>query len=274
MIIAETAEEAISAAEDMLVKKMFGAQGQRIIVEEYLSGEEASILILTDGTNIIPLASSQDHKRINEGDKGPNTGGMGAYSPAPIVNKELFDEIMDTIVRPTMEGLKNSKIEYKGVLYFGIMVTSKGPKVLEYNVRFGDPETQVIVPRIRSDFAEVLMAAAEGDISAKKITWDDSEYVCVVLASEGYPGKYETGKVISGIKDAEKQKALIFHAGTSFSGTEIISFGGRVLNVVGKGRNIKDAIEHTYKAVKKIYFDGMQYRKDIGFRALPKKRIK
>ncbi|MFC1570191.1 phosphoribosylamine--glycine ligase [Candidatus Omnitrophota bacterium] len=268
VIVATSVEEAVEAAKEMLVDKKFGSAGQKIIVEECLKGEEASILVITDGENIIPLASSQDHKRVGDGDTGPNTGGMGAYSPAPVITDELFNQIIDTAVKPTIEGLKSEGILYKGVLYAGLMMTEDGPKVLEYNVRFGDPETQVILPRIKSDFAEILMAAAKGDLSGKKIDWDEREYVCVVLASGGYPGSYEKGKVISGIKEAEETGAIVFHAGTNGSDGEIFTSGGRVLNVVGMGESIKEAIDNTYSAVVKISFDGMHYRKDIGHRAL------
>ena len=268
VIIAQTAEEALSAAEDMLVKGKFGAAGQKIIVEEYLEGEEASILAITDGENIIPLVTSQDHKRVFDGDAGPNTGGMGAYSPAPVIDDALFAEIMETVLRPTIEGLSSEGIKYKGVLYAGIMMTEDGPKVLEYNVRFGDPETQVVLPRLRSDLAVLLMAAAEGDLSGIKLEWDERDYVCVVLSSGGYPGSYEKGKAISGIEEAEEEGALVFHAGTSIEDGQLVTSGGRVLNVVGMGSGIKEAIENAYKGVDKIKFEGMHYRKDIGHRAL------
>jgi len=268
VIIAETTEEARHAAEEMLVKKVFGAEGEKIIIEEYLTGEEASILVLTDGDNIIPLASSQDHKRVSDGDKGPNTGGMGAYSPAHVIDEKLFARIMDTIVVPTVRGLKEEKILYKGVLYVGIMVTEDGPKVLEYNVRFGDPETQVILPRIKSDLAEILMATATGNLAGKKLEWDEKEYVCVVLASGGYPGKYEKGKEITGLMDAEKEGVLVFHAGTKLRSGKIVTSGGRVLNVVANGKNIKEAINNVYRAVKKISFEGMHYRRDIAARGV------
>ena len=268
VIVASTVEEAIEAARDMLVDKKFGLAGNKIIVEECLQGEEASILVLTDGENIIPLASSQDHKRVGDGDTGLNTGGMGAYSPAPVITEELFEEIMETAIKPTVEGLKQENISYRGVLYAGLMMTQDGPKVLEYNVRFGDPETQVILPRIKSDLAEILMATAKGDLSGKKIEWDERESVCVVLAAGGYPGSYEKGKPISRIKEAEETGAIVFHAGTLQAGGETITAGGRVLGVVGMGEGIKEAIENTYKAVDKISFDGMHYRKDIAHRAL------
>ena len=272
VIVASTEEEAIAAAREMLVDKKFGSAGKRIIVEECLQGEEVSILVVTDGETILPLASSQDHKRVFDGDKGPNTGGMGAYSPAPVVSEELFKEVIETIVEPTIKGLKEEMVPYKGVLYTGIMLTEDGPKVLEYNVRFGDPETQAILPRIKSDLAEVLMAAGKGELGCKTIEWDERECVCVVLAAGGYPGSYEKGKRITGIEDAQEEGAVIFHAGTKWENGHLLTNGGRVLNVTGMGNNIEEAVSNTYKAVSKIQFDGMHYRRDIAYRAI--KRIK
>ncbi|MFH1877326.1 MAG: phosphoribosylamine--glycine ligase [Candidatus Omnitrophota bacterium] len=268
VVIAERAEEAIEAAENMLVRKQFSSAGDKIIVEDFLRGEEASVLVVTDGEEVIPLASSQDHKRINDGDTGPNTGGMGAYSPAPVIDSRLMREIMENIVRPTIKGLKSEGILYKGILYSGIMITDKGPEVLEYNVRFGDPETQAILPRLKSDLAEVMMAVAKGELSGMEMEWDEREFVCVVLSSGGYPGDYENGKKITGIEEAEKEGALVFHAGTTFKNGEFFTSGGRVLNIVGAGRDIKEAVENTYRAVEKINFEGMHYRKDIACRAI------
>jgi len=268
VIVAGDVEEAVSAAKDMLVNKEFGSAGTRIIVEECLFGEEASILVLADGDTVVPLASSQDHKRVFDGDNGPNTGGMGAYSPAPVITPELFDEIDSSVIIPTMDALKKEGIVYRGVLYAGIMVTKDGPKVLEYNVRFGDPETQVILPRIKSDIAELFMATARGELDGRNIEWDDREYVCVVLASGGYPGHYEKGKEITGIDEARREGALVFHAGTKVENGKLVTSGGRVLNVVGSGKDIKEAIDNTYRAVEKIRFEGMHYRKDIGSRAV------
>ncbi|MBD3379013.1 MAG: phosphoribosylamine--glycine ligase [Candidatus Omnitrophica bacterium] len=268
VVVADDVEEAVRAAREMLVDEKFGSAGQKIIVEEFLTGEEASILVVTDGENILPLVSSQDHKRAGEGDTGPNTGGMGAYSPAPVVDEKLFGDVIENIVKPTIKAMREEEKPYKGVLYVGIMITDEGPKVLEYNVRFGDPETQVILTRLKSDLAELMKAAAEGDISGVKAEWDDDEYVCVVLASGGYPGSYEKGKEISGIREAEKEGALVFHAGTALRDGRLVSSGGRVLNVVGKGRGIKEAVENTYRAAGKIHFDGMYYRKDIAHRAV------
>ncbi len=263
VFIAETAEEAVDAAEAMLVRKEFGPAGEKIIVEEYLTGEEVSLIVVTDGRNIIPLAASQDHKRAHDGDTGPNTGGMGAYSPVPFFDEKLFNAVMHSVVKPTIEGLRKEGIVYKGVLYAGLMLTSSGPKVLEYNVRFGDPETQVILPRLKSDLAELLMKTAEGDLSGIRPEWDEAEHVCVVLASGGYPGQYEKGKSITGCDKAADEGALVFHAGTRADGGELFTSGGRVLNIVGRGKGITEAVENTYKAVRKIHFDGMQYREDI-----------
>jgi phosphoribosylamine--glycine ligase len=272
VVIAGSEEEAVKAAEDMLVNKVFGSAGEQIIIEDFLEGEEASILTVTDGKNIIPLATSQDHKRANDGDTGPNTGGMGAYSPAPVITDELYDRIIREILVPTVKGLRKEGITYRGVLYAGVMITADGPKVLEYNVRFGDPETQVVLPRMKSDLAELLMAAASGDISSVEVEWDDRDYVCVVLASGGYPEKYEKGKKISGLDEALDSGALVFHAGTEEKNGDILTSGGRVLGVVGRGKGIEKAIESTYRGVEKIRFDGMQYRNDIGHRALAREK--
>ncbi|MDD4956954.1 MAG: phosphoribosylamine--glycine ligase [Candidatus Omnitrophica bacterium] len=272
VVVARDEEEALKAAEDMLVKKVFGAAGSMIVVEECLEGEEVSILVVTDGEKVIPLASSQDHKRVGEGDTGPNTGGMGAYSPAPVIDEDMMETIMGSIINPTIEGLRNDKIAYKGVLYAGLMMTKDGPKVLEYNVRFGDPETQAILPRMRSDLAELLYAAAKGDLSGIEVEWDDEDCVCVVLASGGYPGKYVPGKAITGIKEAEKEGAIVFHAGTRSENGMVVTSGGRVLDVVAKGKGIKKAIDGVYRAVSRIGFEGMHYRKDIAYRAAGRAR--
>lgn len=268
VVVAEDVAQAIKAVRAILEEKVFGSAGNKIIVEECLFGEELSVLILTDGTKIIPLASSQDHKRIFDGDKGPNTGGMGAYSPAPVMDKHLYAEIERTILKPTLEGMKAEGMPYKGILYAGLMITKEGPKVMEYNVRFGDPEIQVILPRMKSDFVDIISATASMDLNGKTIEWDDRACVCVVLSAAGYPGKYDKGKEIKGIDDAIKEGAMVFHAGTEIKGGKLVTSGGRVLNVVGMGGDIKEAIDKTYSAVRKIQFEGMHYRKDIGARAL------
>lgn len=280
VVVARTSDEAKQAIDSMMRDKVFGNAGERIIVEECLEGEEASILVLTDSKQAVALASSQDHKRVFDADKGQNTGGMGAYSPAPVITEGLFKDIMDRIVYPTIDGLVKEGIDYKGVLYAGIMVTKDGPKVLEYNVRFGDPETQAILPRMKSDLLEVMLAAGNSQLSkvvkAGGIGWDDRACVCVVCASGGYPGEYVKGKEISGLEEVDKMRDIIvFHAGTRFRNIEFLSQapkyitdGGRVLGVTGLGRNIKQAIGNTYQAVGKIHFEDMHYRKDIGYKAV------
>ncbi|MCX5701374.1 MAG: phosphoribosylamine--glycine ligase, partial [Candidatus Omnitrophica bacterium] len=234
-------------------------------------------LVLTDSMSVVPLASSQDHKRIFDNDQGPNTGGMGAYSPAPVVTQELFKEILHKVVHRTIDGLSKDGIDYRGVLYAGIMITKDGPKVLEFNVRFGDPETQAILPRLKSDIVEVMLAATDKKLSHfKTLDWDARPCVCVVCASGGYPGNYEKGKEISGLEETDKmQDVVAFHAGTkklptpnSQLPTRYFTNGGRVLGVTGLGDTIKKAIDKTYQAVEKINFEGMQYRKDIGRKAI------
>jgi len=279
VIVARTIDEAKQAVKLIMEEKIFGDSGNRIIIEDCLEGEEASIIVLTDSKDVIPLASSQDHKRVFDGDKGGNTGGMGAYSPAPVVTSELFKEILEKIIYRTIDGLVKEGMNYKGVLYAGIMITKEGPKVLEFNVRFGDPETQAILPRLKSDLLEAMLAASN-ETSGKFIktggmNWDRRACVCVVCASGGYPGEYEKGKKILGLEEVEKMKdVVVFHAGTKELANlrtqepKIVTNGGRVLGVTGLGNTIKEAIEHTYQAVDKIHFDGMHYRRDIGQKAI------
>ncbi len=268
VFVAGSVEEAKEAAKSILQDKMFGSSGVKLIVEECLTGEEVSVIVATDGTNITPFVSTQDHKRAFEGDEGPNTGGMGAYAPAPVLTYELYKEIYEKVLKPTVDGLKEEGITYKGFLYAGIMVTEDGPKVLEYNVRFGDPECQAVLPKLKSDFLEVAHAIAKSDISSLNLEWDERDCVCVVLASGGYPGKYEKRKVITGIEEAEKEGTVVFHAGTKKEENNVVTSGGRVLNVVGLGHGIEQAIDSAYKGVAKINFEGMFYRKDIAYRAL------
>ena len=268
VIVAKTEDEAFQAIDNIIVEKAFGDSGKEIIVEECLVGEEASILVISDGENIVPLASSQDHKRIYEGDKGPNTGGMGAYSPAPVVTDEVFDYTVSKIIKPTIAGMKKKGFSFKGVLYAGIMITKEGPKLLEFNVRFGDPETQAILPRMKTDLIDLIDAAILGNLKDYKLEWDKRSAVCVVLASGGYPGKYEKGREIKNLEKAEKLKdVLIFHAGTKVT-DKIVTDGGRVLNVVALGDDIQDAIEKAYEACDVISFENMTYRKDIGNKAI------
>jgi len=274
--VAKTISEALQAVTAIMQEKIFGEAGRRIIVEDCLAGQEASIIVLTDSREVIPLAAAQDHKRVFDHDQGANTGGMGAYSPAPIVTDKLFKEIQETVVHRIISGLLKEGIEYRGVLYAGIMLTDKGPKVLEFNVRFGDPETQAVLPRMQSDLLEAMLAVSERKLSRlKSLDWDRRACVCVVCASGGYPGEYEKGKEISGIEEAEKDKdVVVFHAGTKLLTTtdlrlttKIVTSGGRVLGVTGLGQTIKEAIDKTYQAVEKIHFEGMHYRRDIGRKA-------
>ncbi|MBI5699763.1 phosphoribosylamine--glycine ligase [Candidatus Saganbacteria bacterium] len=266
VIIAETLSAAEQAIDSM---KDFGEAGKKIVVEEYLEGEEASILCFTDGKTIIPMASAQDHKRVNDNDEGPNTGGMGAYSPAPIVTPELLEKVQHEILVPTIKGMESEGMPYKGVLYVGIMVTKNGPKVLEYNARFGDPETQCILPRLKTDLVDILRSTIDVRLSTISIEWDPRPAVCVVLASGGYPGAYTKGIKIKGLNDARQlDDVIIFHAGTAEKEGQIVTAGGRVLGVVGLGETIRHAIDRSYMAVKMIDFEGMHYRTDIGRKAL------
>ncbi|MBU0686984.1 MAG: phosphoribosylamine--glycine ligase [Candidatus Margulisbacteria bacterium] len=269
VFVAKNTEEAIDAVKTILDDEVFGEAGSQIIIEDCLMGEEASILAFTDGKTIIPMASSQDHKRVNDNDEGPNTGGMGAYSPAPVVTDALMKKINDEILIPTIKGMEKEGVPYKGVLYCGVMVTKDGPSVLEFNVRFGDPETQVILPRMKTDIVDLFDAVIDGKLKDKKIDWENKDCVCVVMASGGYPGKYEKGIEIKGLEAAAKLKdTVVFHAGTALDGEKIVTSGGRVLGVTALGKGIKAAIDAAYAAVSKISFEGAHYRKDIGKRAL------
>jgi len=279
VVVAKTIDEAMQAVSSMMEEKIFGDAGKKIIIEECLDGQEASILILTDSKEVLPLASSQDHKRLLDGDRGPNTGGMGAYSPAPVVNDAVFKEISEKVIARTIKGLNQEGLEYRGVLYAGIMLTKSGPKVLEFNVRFGDPETQAIIPRISSDLLEGILATSSGNLSkftkAGGFKWDSRACVSVVCASGGYPGEFEKNKPIFGLKEAGEMKdVIVFHAGTSRlpqsaqSKSSFVTSGGRVLGVTALGDTIKEAIDKAYKAVDKINFDGMRCRRDIGNKAL------
>jgi len=271
-----TRKEALQAIKDAMVEKRFGTSGQRVIIEDCLKGEEASIIVVSDGKNVVPLATSQDHKRVLNGDRGPNTGGMGAYSSAPVVTPELEHRIMDEIIYPIIRGMASKKRPYKGVLYAGIMVTSQGPKVLEFNVRFGDPEIQAILPRMKSDLVELMERSIDGRLRDYAPVWDKRSCVCVVMASGGYPGSYEKGKEIKGLEKTRRMKDIVvFHAGTKSilpagfgKRTKYLTNGGRVLNVAGLGDTIERAIKRTYEGVAKITFENMHYRKDIGKKAL------
>jgi len=269
VIIAKSKNEAEAAVKDILVDKVFASSGEKIIIEECLEGEEASILAVCDGENFLLLPHSQDHKRAFDNDQGPNTGGMGAYSPAPVVKDDILNKINKAIIKPLLDGLKSEGNIYRGILYAGLMITKEGPKVLEFNVRFGDPETQAILPRIKTDLIDVMFASIEGRLREVKLEIDSRFCVNVVLASGGYPGNYEKGKEIFGLDEAVKMPdVIVFHAATSKENGKIVTNGGRVLGVTGLGNTIKEAIAKTYQAVDKINFEGMHYRKDIGRKAV------
>jgi len=266
--VARSVEEAIEAVERIMVEKVFGEAGNRVVIEDCLVGEEASYLVVTDGERFIPLATAQDHKAVFDGDKGPNTGGMGAYSPAPVLSPEMEKEVQEKVIKPILKGMREEGHPFKGILYAGLMITEDGPKVLEFNVRFGDPEAQVILRRLSTDLVEVFNSVIEGKL-IDELSWIPETAICVVLASKGYPGKYEKGKEITGIEEAEKlDNVVIFHAGTSVKDGKVITNGGRVLNVTALGKDIVEARENVYRAIEKIHFDGMHFRKDIGLKAL------
>ena len=269
VIVANDIKEATAAIEMMMVQKNFGKAGDRILVESFLRGQEVSIMAITDGKTILPLLPSQDHKRALDGDRGPNTGGMGAYCPAGFVTREIMDNIQEHILEPTLAGLKSEDIPFVGVIYAGLMLTEEGPRVLEYNCRFGDPETQVVLPMLKNDLADILYAAADKKLaSIGKLDWRKGAAACVVMASRGYPGSYKTGLPISGIEGNRDNNLLIIHAGTRRDNGKFLTNGGRVLGVVGLNNDLKTAIERAYAGVKKIRFEGAQFRKDIGLKAL------
>jgi phosphoribosylamine--glycine ligase len=271
--IIEDVNSGISALQKIMVEKIFKDAGNKVVVEDFLEGEEATILAFSDGKTILPMPSSQDHKKIYDGDRGPNTGGMGAYAPAPIVHDRMLERIYDEILEPTILGLEEEGRLFKGILYAGLVLTPRGPKVMEFNCRFGDPETQVVLPLLKSDLVEILMSVVEGDLSLEEVEWTEDFAVCVILASAGYPGKYERGKEISGLGKAEHANdVLIFHAGTKREGKNIVTNGGRVLGVTALGRDAEEAISKAYTAVERINFDGAQFRRDIGYRVRRVKR--
>ncbi|MCX5751837.1 MAG: phosphoribosylamine--glycine ligase [Candidatus Saganbacteria bacterium] len=269
VVVCENIDDAEDAVDQMLRKEVFGEAGSQVLIEECLEGEEASILAFVDGKTIVPMVASQDHKRIFDGDKGPNTGGMGAYSPAPVVEEYGMAKIQKEILDPVLNALNKEDIKYKGVLYVGLMFTKDGPKVLEFNCRFGDPETQVVLPRLETDLIDIMEAIIDECLSQVKLEWSSKPAVCVVLASEGYPGSYRKGIPIHGINLAEALDGItVFHAGTKLAKEDVVTTGGRVLGVTALGDTINTAITKAYKAVKLISFDGMQYRNDIGQKAL------
>jgi len=261
--------DGILAAEKIMCENAFGSAGNIVIVEEKLLGEEASILAFVDGKSIYVMETSQDHKPIGDGDTGPNTGGMGAYSPAPVVTDKLMDQITKEILVPTIDGMNRNDTPYRGILYAGIMVTKGGPRTLEFNVRFGDPETQPILSRLKSDLLEVMLAVCDGKLDSVTLEWDERPAVCVVMASGGYPDAYEKGKKITGLDEANKMEDVtVFHAGTAEENGDIVTAGGRVLGVTALGDTVAEAKAQAYKAVEKINFDGAYCRKDIADKAI------
>lgn len=268
VIICMTREEADKAIEDMLTDHAFGDASATIVIEEYMVGPEVSVLAFADGKSVLPMVSAQDHKRIFDGDKGPNTGGMGAYSPAPVYTEALSAEVNKTIIEPTIAAMAAEGTPFTGILYTGLMLTEKGPRVLEYNVRFGDPETQPIMMRMKSDIVALFQACVDGKLDEATLEWHDEAAVCVIMASGGYPASSEKGVPIHGLDDIAAEEAIVFHSGTAEKDGEIVTNGGRVLGVTAKDATIKGAIDKAYAAVEKINFDHMQFRRDIGARAL------
>ncbi len=273
VMVCKSKEEAFEAIERIMEKKEFGKAGEKVVIEDFLEGEEASLLIFTDGKKFLSLVSSQDHKPVFDNDEGPNTGGMGAYSPAPLVNDRVFEKIKNKIFIPLIEGLREEGKVYKGMLYAGLMIRDEEPYVLEFNVRFGDPETQAILPKLKSDLVTVMLSTINEELDRVSLDWDERFCICVVVASGGYPGKYQKGKKISGLEKLEALKDIfVFHAGTKIEKRDgrfdFLTNGGRVLNVVALDRDFRKAQEKVYEAVRRIYFENMHYRKDIGNKAL------
>jgi len=269
VFVCQTEEEAIQALDDVMRKKIFGDSGDTVVVEEFLRGEEASFFALTDGTNVIQLEACQDHKALLDGDQGPNTGGMGAYSPAPVVTPRMAELVMSKIMLPTVKAMREEGREYKGVLYAGLMIENGTPKVLEFNCRFGDPETQPLMMRLKSDIVPVLRAVAGKGLSREAVEWKNEAAVCVVMASKGYPGDYKKGAPIGGLDEIEDMDGVVvFHSGTAIEGGKVVTDGGRVLGVTALGDNIQEAIRHAYRAVGKVDCEQLYYRTDIGRKAL------
>ncbi len=268
VVVAQTEAEAIEAVNAMMEDHIFGASGGRIVIEECMVGEEASLLAFVDGKTIVPMISAQDHKRIFDNDEGPNTGGMGAYAPAPVVTPEIRKEVEEKILKPVVDGLKQEGITYQGCLYAGLMITADGPKVVEFNCRFGDPETQAVLPLLDGDLAQIMYACAKGTLTADMVHWKDAAACCVIMASAGYPASSHKGDVISGLDAVDKEDVMVFHSGTAKKDGQYVTNGGRVLGVTAVAGDLKSAIEKAYANVKRIHFDGQQVRSDIGAKGL------
>jgi phosphoribosylamine--glycine ligase len=267
VILCSNGEEARSAVQSIMQEKAFGNAGNQVVIEEFLTGQEVSLLAFTDGKTVLPLDSAQDHKAALDGDKGPNTGGMGAYSPAPIFTGELKQQVIDEILIPTVRAMAKENRYYRGIIYAGLMLTKSGPKVLEFNARFGDPETQPIMMRIKNDIVPIFEACIDGTLSTQTLQWKQEPTVCVVMTAEGYPDSYDKGKEITGLNSGENEQAVIFHAGTKLDNGKVLTDGGRVLGVTAMGKDINQAIKNAYSAVDNIKWDGIHYRKDIGNKA-------
>ncbi len=269
VVVADSEAQAYEALDWIMVERIFGAAGDKVVIEECLMGEEVSMMAITDGDAIVPLLPSQDHKRILDGDRGPNTGGMGAYSPVPIVTADFTHEVVNTIIAPAVEAIRDLGIPYRGVLYAGIMVTEQGPKCIEFNCRFGDPEIQAVLPLMESDLVPILQGVVDCTLEHAEISWRAGAAVCVVAASSGYPGSYETGKPITGLEGAAQLKdCLVFHAGTRIEAGRIVTDGGRVLNVTGLGSDVREAADRAYEGLSHIHFEGIHYRRDIAAHAI------
>lgn len=266
--VAYTREEAEKALREAMVDKVFGEAGNQVVIEEFLEGQEMSILAFVDGETVRPMVPAQDHKPIYDGDKGPNTGGMGTYTPLPHIDPSIVEDAIANIIVPTAKAMVIEGRPFRGVLFAGLMITKDGPKTIEFNARMGDPETQVVLPRLKTDLVDIVLAAMNGRLADLAIEWSDEAAVCVIAASEGYPGSYPKGRVISGLAEAEAQGALVFHAGTALKDGEFVTSGGRVLGIVGLGRDIAEARDRAYEAARVISFDGMQHRTDIAAKAL------
>ena len=264
----ELAEKTIK---NMMQKRHFGAAGAKIVVEDFLVGEEASVFAFTDGKSVLSLIPSQDHKRVGDSDTGPNTGGMGAYAPVPFVSEKMQKDILDLVLEPTVAGMAEERRPFKGLLYAGMMITDKGPKVIEFNCRFGDPETQALLPLLKTDLAVIFHAVVNGTLADEVLEWEDAYAACVILASGGYPGEYESGKEILGLKDIKDSDALVFHSGTKFEARRFLTNGGRVMGVVGVDEHLESAVARAYEVNDKIRFEGKQFRSDIGYKAWTKK---
>lgn len=268
VVVAMTLDEALAAVDMIMCDYAFGEAGARVVIEEFMQGEEASLLTFTDGYTVVPMASAQDHKRVFDADQGPNTGGMGAYAPAPVVTTQLLDQIQREILQPTVDAMRQEGIVYRGCLYAGLMITADGPKVVEFNARFGDPETQVVLPLLDSDLVTVMEACIDRKLADTEVKWKDEAAVCVVLAAGGYPGEYKKGNVITGLDQAETGGAVVFHAGTANRLDAVVTNGGRVLGVTAFDKDVLKAIEKAYAAIGKIKFAGMHFRKDIAHRVI------